>query len=138
MPNDSFANNSVINDISDAFNRNNTKTIYGALDYINKKGGIVRTWCSVQFSSKILEFGWMLPHPIFYYRRYLFQKFDLYNLYYWTAADHALITKWLYINKLHMAHLQKIIIRIKLSRKGNKSITARVKGMFVDLKAMRK
>jgi len=43
MPNDSFANNSVINDISDAFNRNNTKTIYGALDYINKKGGIVRT-----------------------------------------------------------------------------------------------
>lgn len=134
---DYFADNSVVSHIADAFCKYNADIIYGDLDYINEKGAVVRKWRSGQISRRKLEFGWMPPHPTFYCRRNLFDQFGLYRLDYGTAADYELMTRYLYLNKLSAFYLKKIIIKMKLGGKSNKNITARVKGMFFDLKAMR-
>ncbi|WP_295799377.1 glycosyltransferase family 2 protein [Mucilaginibacter sp.] len=134
---DYFTDNSVLSHIADAFRKYNADIIYGDLDYINEKDAVVRKWRSGQISRRKLEFGWMPPHPTFYCRRNLFDQFGLYRLDYGTAADYELMTRYLYVNKLTTHYLKKIIIKMKLGGKSNKSITARVKGMFFDLKAMR-
>jgi len=134
---DYFADNSVLSNIADAFGKYNADIIYGDLDYINAKGLVVRKWRSGQISRRKLEFGWMPPHPTFYCKRYLFKQFGPYRLDYGTAADYELMIRYLYINKLTVHYLKKIIIKMKLGGKSNKNITARVKGMFFDLKAMR-
>lgn len=134
---DYFADNSVLSNIADAFAKYNTDIIYGDLDYINEKGAIVRKWRSGQFSRRKMQFGWMPPHPTFYCKRHLFEKFGGYSLDYGTAADYELMIRYLYTNKLSVNYLKKVIIKMKLGGKSNKSITARVKGLFYDLKAMR-
>jgi len=134
---DYFADDSVISDIADAFEKNNTDIIYGDLDYINAKGRVVRKWRSGEFSRRKMEFGWMPPHPTFYCKRNLFEKFGGYSLDYGTAADYELMLKYLYVNKLTAHYLKKVIIKMKLGGKSNKSLGARVKGLFYDLKAMR-
>jgi glycosyltransferase involved in cell wall biosynthesis len=134
---DYFADNSVLSNIAATFGKYNTDIIYGDLDYINEKGLIVRKWRSGQISRRKLEFGWMPPHPTFYCKRYLFEQFGLYRLDYGTAADYELMIRYLYINKLTAFYLKKTLIKMKLGGKSNKNITARVKGMLFDLKAMR-
>ena len=134
---DYFADNSVLTNIAEAFCKYNTDIIYGDLDYINEKGRIVRKWRSGQFSRRKLEFGWMPPHPTFYCRRNLFERYGFYRLDYGTAADYELMSRYLYVNKLTVFYLNMVIIKMKLGGKSNKSIAARVKALFYDLKAMR-
>ncbi|MEP6614576.1 MAG: glycosyltransferase family 2 protein [Mucilaginibacter sp.] len=134
---DYFADNSVLSNIADAFCNYNTDIIYGDLDYINEKTTVIRKWRSGEFSRRKLEFGWMPPHPTFYCNRKLFEKFGLYSLDYGTAADYELMLRYLYVNKLTAHYLKKVIIKMKLGGKSNKSMKARVKGLFFDLKAMR-
>ena len=128
---------SVLTNIAEAFCKYNTDIIYGDLDYINEKGRIVRKWRSGQFSRRKLEFGWMPPHPTFYCRRNLFERYGFYRLDYGTAADYELMSRYLYVNKLTVFYLNMVIIKMKLGGKSNKSIAARVKALFYDLKAMR-
>jgi glycosyltransferase involved in cell wall biosynthesis len=134
---DYFADNSVLSNIAATFGKYNTDIIYGDLDYINEKGLTVRKWRSGQISRRKLEFGWMPPHPTFYCKRHLFEQFGPYRLDYGTAADYELMIRYLYINRLDAFYLKKTLIKMKLGGKSNKNMTARVKGMFFDLKAMR-
>ena len=134
---DYFANGQVIKNIADAFGKNNADIIYGDLDYINNNGEVVRKWRSGQFSRRKMEFGWMPPHPTFYCKRHLFNKYGLYSLSYGTAADYELMLRYLFVNKLSAFYLKKVIVKMKLGGKSNKTLRARVKGLFYDLKAMR-
>lgn len=135
---DFFADNTVLSTIVDAFSKKNTDIIYGDLDYINTGGKVIRKWRSGEFTSTSLNLGWMPPHPTFYCKRHLFEKYGLYSLNYGTAADYELMIRYLYVNKLTTYYLNKVIIKMKTGGKSNKSLNSRVKGLFFDLKAMRK
>jgi glycosyltransferase involved in cell wall biosynthesis len=134
---DFFADNTVLSVIADAFAKKNTDIIYGDLDYINAGGKVIRKWRSGAFTSKSFNLGWMPPHPTFYCKRNLFEKFGFYSLNYGTAADYELMLRYLYVNKLSASHINKVIIKMKTGGKSNKSLNNRVKGLFFDLRAMR-
>lgn len=134
---DFFADNTVLSAVSDAFSKKNTDIIYGDLDYVNAGGKVIRKWRSGEFTSKSFNLGWMPPHPTFYCKRNLFEKYGLYSLNYGTAADYELMLRYLYTNKLHASHLNKVAVKMKTGGKSNKSLSSRVKGLFFDLKAMR-
>ena len=134
---DFFADDTVLNTIAEVFEQYNASIIYADLDYINKNGGVVRKWRSGSYSAKSFNLGWMPPHPTFYCKRDLFEKFGLYSLNYGTAADYELMLRFLYINKLPAYYIRKIIIKMKIGGKSNKNFSSRVKGLFFDLKAMR-
>jgi len=134
---DFFTDNTVLSAIHNAFVEKNTDIIYGDLDYINSGGKVIRKWRSGGFTSTSLNLGWMPPHPTFYCKRNLFEKYGLYSLNYGTAADYELMLRYLYTNKLRAFYINKVIIKMKTGGKSNKSLTSRVKGSFFDLKAMR-
>lgn len=134
---DFFADNTVLSTISDAFTKKNVDIVYGDLDYINQNGKVIRRWRSGEFLRRNLNFGWMPPHPTFYCKRQLFEKFGYYSLDYGTAADYELMIRYLYTNKLTAHYIKKVIIKMKIGGKSNKSLSNRVKGLFFDFKAMR-
>jgi glycosyltransferase involved in cell wall biosynthesis len=134
---DFFADDTVLNTIAQVFVQYNVNIIYADLDYINKNGGVVRKWRSGSYSAKSFNLGWMPPHPTFYCKRNLFEKFGFYSLGYGTAADYELMLRFLYVNKLSAHYIKKVIIKMKIGGKSNKSFSNRVKGLYFDLKAMR-
>jgi glycosyltransferase involved in cell wall biosynthesis len=134
---DFFADSTVLSAIENAFNKSNSDIVYGDLDYINKNGKITRKWRSGKFTSKSFNLGWMPPHPTFYCKRNLFEKFGFYSLNYGTAADYELMIRYLYANQLTAFYINKVIIKMKIGGKSNKTLSNRVKGLFFDLKAMR-
>lgn len=134
---DSFTDNAVLKEIAGVFEKRDVDVLYADLDYVNADGKVVRKWRSGQYSRKSLNLGWMPPHPTFYCKRNLFDKFGFYSLDYGTAADYELMIRFLNFNKLNIFYLKKVIVRMKMGGKSNKSIISRVKGLFFDLKAMR-
>jgi len=97
---DFFADETVLEDVTCAFRKNNVDIVYADLDYINAAGKVIRKWRSGHFTANSFNFGWMPPHPTFYCKRNLFEKFGYYSLNYGTAADYELMLRLLYINKL--------------------------------------
>jgi glycosyltransferase involved in cell wall biosynthesis len=134
---DFFADHTVLSAIANAFVQNNANILYGDLDYINENGNVIRKWRAGGFTAKSFNLGWMPPHPTFYCKRNLFEKFGLYSLNYGTAADYELMLRYLHVNKLPAYYINKVIIKMKIGGKSNNSLNNRVKGLFFDLKAMR-
>lgn len=80
----------------------------------------------------------MPPHPTFYCKRYLFEKFGSYSLNYGMAADYELRLRFLFVNKVAAVYVKKVLVKMKIGGKSNKSLANRLKGCFFDLRAMRK
>ncbi len=134
---DYFADNDILNDTAWVFNNQNNDVLYGDLDYVDFQSKIIRKWRSGEFSLRAFNWGWMPPHPTFYCKRSLFQKFGFYSLGYGTAADYELMLRFMYYHKLNAFYLKKVMIKMNTGGVSNKNIMSRVKGLLFDYKAMR-
>jgi glycosyltransferase involved in cell wall biosynthesis len=134
---DFFPDNEVLSSLALAFEQHNAEIIYGDLDYVNSKGNIVRKWRSGEYRHGMFNRGWMPPHPTFYCKRDLFEKFGFYSLNYGTAADYELMLRFLHLNRINAFYLKKVMVKMKIGGKSNKNFISHVKGSFFDLRAMR-
>ena len=134
---DYFASDDVLSTIAEAFEDKNTKITYADLDYVDAKDKVIRKWRSGPYSPGMFNRGWMPPHPTFYCKRELFDQFGYYSLDYGTAADYELMLRFMHLHKINAHYIKKLIIRMKIGGKSNKSFSSRVKGLFHDWKAMR-
>lgn len=135
---DFFADNSILSSLSSAFKQYNTDVIYGDLDYINPKGAIVRNWHSGAYKHGMFNWGWMPPHPTFYCKRSLFERFGLYDLQYGTAADYELMLRFIHQQKADVYYLNKKMVKMNKGGVSNKSFQNRFKAWVFDYKAMGK
>lgn len=135
---DVFADFNILSNVARAFMQQQADIIYGDLDFINENGRIVRKWRSGFYTLNSFNRGWMPPHPTFYCKRNLFEKFGFYSLEHGTAADYELMLKFMYRNKLPAFYLKTVMVKMKIGGKSNKSFGNRVKALFFDLKAMRR
>lgn len=94
---DIFSHNHVISDVVALLKSKKTDAIYGDLVLVNRNNtsDIVRSYSSKNFKKWKIRFGSMLPHPTFYVRRNLFDKFGFYKTNYRVAADFELMARLL-------------------------------------------
>jgi len=135
---DFFADDDVINCINRAFTQHNTDVVYGNLDYIDLKGNIKRIWKAGRYVNSLFNWGWMPPHPTFYCKKELFEKFGAYNLQYGTAADYELMVRFIHKHKVSVYYINKTIIKMSVGGVSNKAYINRYKAWVNDYKAMRK
>jgi len=133
---DFFAGNHILTVVSDAFKNNNTDIVYGDLNYIKPDGTIRRKWVSGEYKKGKFNFGWMPPHPTFYCRRELFERFGNYSLDFGTAADYELMLRYLHLNHLSVFYVKQVLVQMSIGGVSNSSIKNRLKALLFDMKAM--
>ena len=76
---DFYPNNFILSNVVKTFVNNNCDAVYGDLVYVSKynKDKIVRYWQAGQFSISKVKRGWMLPHPTFFVKRSVYDKYGL-------------------------------------------------------------
>jgi glycosyltransferase involved in cell wall biosynthesis len=135
---DVFADAEVLKSIVSIFEQNEPGIVYGDLDYINPNGETVRKWKSGRYKSSAFNWGWMPPHPSFYCKKELFDRFGLYDVTYGTAGDYELMLRFMYLNKMDTVYLNKVIVRMNIGGVSNRTFANRLKAWSFDFKAMRK
>lgn len=136
---DFFADNLVLNRISEEFQKSRADIVYGNLWYVSRLNSakIVRKWISKSCTNRSMQYGWMPAHPTFYAKRKLFTEFGKYDLLYKSAADYDLMLRFLFKHQRSSSFVNKVFVKMRTGGVSNQSITNRLKASFNDRKAMK-
>lgn len=96
---------------------------------------VVRYWRSGAFDRRKFYWGWMPPHPTFFVRRQVYEKFGYFNLEMGTAADYELMLRFLVKHRISAAYLPEIVIKMRSGGASNVSLKARLLANRMDRKA---
>jgi glycosyltransferase involved in cell wall biosynthesis len=134
---DFYTNQYVIADIVNHFRQHDCEAVYGDLLYVYKKNAnrIYRHWKSGEYKPNLFKWGWMPPHPTFFCKKIVYEKYGLFNLDFKSSADYEFMLRVLHKEKIKVSYLPQIIVKMRLGGKSNMSLKNRLKGNREDRKA---
>ncbi len=121
---DIFYDENTVAKIANVFKKKDVDSCYGDLVYVDKSDTdkVIRNWKSNEFKISLLRKGWHPPHPTFYVRKKIFEKYGMYDLSYKIASDYALMVKLLFKERISNHYLTEIIVRMRMGGTSNRNI----------------
>ena len=122
---DFYANDQVISNIIKIFTKDpSIEACYADLIYVDryKTSKIIRYFKSSKFEKGLFSKGWSPPHPTFFVRRSVYEKFGLFNLNYRIASDIDLMIRFLEIHKIKTKYVPEIWVKMRMGGTTNKSL----------------
>lgn len=111
---DTFTNNEIIEQIANEFsNYSELDAVIGDVKFVSKNM-IVRYYSSLGWTPSKFKYGIMPPHPSFYCKKELFNKFGAYNITFKIAGDFELLLRYILINKIKFKYLQIQMVDMKI------------------------
>ncbi len=85
---DFYSSENVLELIAKAFEDKTIDACYGDLRYVEPEdtSKIVRFWRAGQYSLKSFYWGWMPPHPTFFVRKSVYERYGFFNLRAWICC----------------------------------------------------
>ena len=80
----------------------------------------------------------MLPHPTFFVKKSIYDKYGLYNTDLKSAADYEMILRLLYKNKLKVSYIPEIMVKMRMGGRSNRSFWNRLRANQEDTLAWTK
>ncbi len=135
---DYYADGSVLEKISSAFDDPSVEACYADLVYISSDNRrVVRLWKSKNYSSGDFSKGWCPAHPTFYVRRSALERLGLFDTSFSLAADVEFMMRYLEAGKIKSIYIPDVLVNMRLGGATNQSwrnIIRQNKEIFVALK----
>jgi glycosyltransferase len=121
---DLFSYSDAVKDIVTQLKSSNYDAIYGDLQYVSKNetDTVIRLWKSGVYFKEKLKNGWMPPHPTFYMKRNLYEKFGLFDLSFKISADYDSLLRYLWTYDVKMTYLPKVVMKMRVGGASNRSL----------------
>ncbi len=118
---DMYADQTIVSQIVEFMQSNDLDAAYGDLIYVDRDdtGYIKRFWNPGEYKKGAFAKGWTIPHPTFFCRREIFEKFGLYNDKFQIAADFDLMLRFIEKYKIKVDYLPKVIAKMRTGGKAN-------------------
>ena len=136
---DLFASDNTLAKVSELFHKTGSDSIYGDLEYVYKEdtNKVLRYWKSGNFSIRNLKMGWMPPHPTFYVRRAVYQKYGTFNTDYKIAADYDTMLRFLGKFRISTSYLPEVMVKMRVGGASNRSLKNIIRKTKEDHKAIK-
>ncbi|MEX9251088.1 glycosyltransferase family 2 protein [Pseudenterobacter timonensis] len=136
---DLLAYDQAIEDIAKTFEDTGCDAVYGDLEYVSQSdtGKRVRLWKSGPFSRTKMQLGWMPPHPSFYMKRACYVQHGNFSLDYRISADYDSLLRYILRNKVNIAYLPKVLVKMRVGGISNRSLSSMVSKSLEDIRVMR-
>ncbi|MFC5758757.1 glycosyltransferase family 2 protein [Rhizobium sp. GCM10022189] len=97
---------------------------YGDLCYVkqNDPDTIVRYWRSSPFVPASFERGWAPPHPTFFVRRDVYERFGSFDLGYRIAADVELMMRLLERHRIRVQYVPGVMVKMRMGGTTNRNL----------------
>lgn len=137
---DLFAYSDAIKDIVHKFQETQSDAVYADLEYVSKSNlnDIIRYWKSGAFDRAKLKLGWMPPHPTFYMKKSIYQKLGKFDLRFKIAADYDSMLRYIWLNKINVGYLEKVVIKMRVGGASNGNLTKVLNKTREDIAALKK
>jgi glycosyltransferase involved in cell wall biosynthesis len=137
---DVFASEQALSLVAEAFADPSVDAVYGDLNYVSAEdtNRIIRRWRSGSFTPEKLRKGWMPPHPTFYARRAVFEKWGLYDTGFRIAADYDAMLRYFTKGQIKVAYIPTVLVKMRVGGESNKSISKIIQKSREDYRAIRR
>jgi glycosyltransferase len=134
---DFYADKDVIADVVRHFEQSGCDALYGDLVYVDsdKTHKIIRKWKSGEFKRENFLIGWMPPHPTFFVKKEVYEKFGGFDTRLKSAADYELLLRLMYINKITISYLPRVLVHMRSGGMSNRSFKNRLHAHLEDYRA---
>ncbi len=121
---DFYAHKNVISDVVGQMERENSASCYGDLFYVDKinTDKVIRYWRSRPFKEGLFYRGWMPPHPTFFVRTEIYDKYGLFNTDFRIAADYELMVRFLEKYKISTTYIPEVLVKMRVGGESNRSL----------------
>lgn len=133
---DFYADDQVLKDVLDRFDTK-TEAVYADLVYVDQvnKDKVRRKWISGEYVAGAFTKGWMPPHPTFFVRKSVYDRFGGYTLELRSAADYEFMLRVIHKEEIKLRYLHRIIVHMRMGGASNSSVSNRLKANREDRKA---
>jgi len=151
---DFYSNGTVLQQVLEVFDNPDIDACYGDLLYIKENSSLYRAetgtkfplndfsemdikrfWRSGLHSAKGFYWGWMPPHPTFFVRRSIYEKFGSFRLDMGTASDYELMLRLLLKHRINCHYIPKILVYMRTGGISNATVVNRLRANRMDRKA---
>jgi glycosyltransferase involved in cell wall biosynthesis len=122
---DFYANVNVIARVAEIFKEDPLlDACYGDLIYTNQMNTslTVRYWQSNDLVPGAFSKGWSPPHPTFFLRRSVYERFGCFDLNYSIASDVELMMRFLEVHKIRVRYVPEVWVKMRMGGTTNKSL----------------
>lgn len=124
---DIFFDNHVVSKIANLFHLyNDLDSIVGDIIFVKSNDSVHRIYSSKNWTPKQFEWGMMPPHPTFYCKKSIYEKYGLYRLDFKIASDYELMMRFLLINKISYRYLPFVFVKMSLGGVSTKNFQSKI------------
>jgi glycosyltransferase involved in cell wall biosynthesis len=136
---DLYASPDTLARIAAAFEDPRVDAVYGDLTYVRRDdvGKVIRYWKAGRLAAGHLRRGWMPPHPTFYARRSVYERYGEFDTRYAIAADYDSLVRFLFVGKIRVAYLEQVLVRMRVGGVSNRSMRTIARKSAEDLRIVR-
>lgn len=134
---DFYAHGEVLAKVAEVFADKTIDSCYGDLVYVDTAdtGRVVRSWRAGPYDVDRFYMGWMPPHPTFFVRRRVYEKYGLFNLNLGSAADYELMLRFLLKHRIKVVYIPEVLVHMRVGGVSNSSVKNRLRANANDRRA---
>lgn len=107
---DRYGDDAVLQDVMDVFEQAPGVDIcYGDIAYVDDDGKFVRFWKSGPHRQFKWRLGWRPPHPAFFARRRVYERYGLFDLDFAIASDYELQLRLLFKHGVRSSYMDRVV-----------------------------
>lgn len=131
---DFYASNAILSKVVGTFMKDGTDSVYGDLHYVHRDAPdrIYRNWVSGEFTLKKMRYGWTIPHPTFFVKRYIYDQYGLFDDTFKISGDYELILRFLYKHKITSSYIPEVLVKMRNNGNSDGGIKKRVASLKED------
>jgi glycosyltransferase len=118
---DLYADEKVIEEVVKTFENYKVQCVWGDLVYFtDDPNKIIRIWRSSDYKEDLFEKGWVPPHPTFFVKKEVYEKYGYFRLDFPVAADYELMFRFLKKYKISGKYISKVLVKMRAGGNANK------------------
>ncbi len=119
---DVYAGADVLAMVAEAFGRGDD-CCYSDLAYVSRDmKNVVRRWKSGEYRPGRFRIGWHPPHPSFFVRREIYDRYGMFNRDFRIAADYEIMLRFMERHKIAAAYLPEVTVKMRVGGESGKSL----------------
>ena len=136
---DFYISKDVIETVVKEFEKTGADSVWGDMLVVDKNdvNKVVRNWKSGPYEEGGFQKGWHPPHPTFFVRKSVYEKYGLFRTDLSTAGDFELVLRFLERYKINSSYIPKILTKMRAGGQSNKSIYNHLRAIWYSYKAFK-
>lgn len=137
---DFYASDQIIEKVVQKFGETGCDAVYGNLEFVDagNTGHVIRVWKSSLYKPGSFQKGWHPPHPTFFVRREVYEKYGLFDTSFNVSADFELMLRFIEKYCIHIEYLDEVLVRMRYGGESTGSVSKIIEGNRNILRAFKK